>query len=220
MQTLPSTSAYWNVRGPEFDTVHPRLQLIGRLIGELPGVRTMLDVGCGPAAMRRVVPPGIEYFGIDIASDVIAGLDDPAHFQVVNLDTVDGCFDDRRFDLVVCSGVFEYINDRERFMRLLRRKAAPGGHLILSFTNHQHLKDGLRWLHGRYTGYRDPHVNFMLVPAVRRLLADSGWTVLRYRSITKHGVEHPLLARFTRFPMNVLNRQYIFVCRRADDAGD
>jgi len=212
-------AGYWNSRSPEFDGIHPRLQLIGELVASIPGIATMLDVGCGPAAVRRVIPSTIEYFGVDIASDVIAAQHDPEHFEVIDLDGDARCFGERRFDLILCSGVFEYIQRTQPFMQFLRRKSAPDGHLIFSFTNHQHHKDGLHWLLGNYSGYKDPHVNFMLVPEVQRLLAQSGWEVLRYRAITRSGDVHPRLGRFTHFPLNVFNRQYVFVCRRTQPRG-
>ena len=213
------TAAYWNVRSPEFDAVHARLRLIGRLAAALHGVRSVLDVGCGPAALRGVLPPAAEYFGVDVASTVIEAQRDPAHFEVVNLDRSPRPFGGRRFDLLICSGVFEYVNDRDGFMRFLDAAAAPNGWLIFSFTNHQHVRDGLRWVRGDYAGYRDPHVNFMLIPEVARLLGRWGWRVATRRSITMAGREHPLLKRFVRFPLNVANRQYLFVCRRGSAAG-
>ena len=41
------------------------------------GIR-LLDVGCGPATLREMLPPTIEYFGVDIAADVIEGFHDSA----------------------------------------------------------------------------------------------------------------------------------------------
>ena len=214
----PSTAAYWNERSPDFHVVHARLRLIGELVAPLAGVRTVLDVGCASGALRSVLPPTVEYFGIDLARSVIAAHGDPSHFEVADLDGAPNPFGERRFDLLVCSGVFEYVNDRAGFMRMLARKAAPGGWLVLSFTNHQHRKDGLGWLTGRFARYTDPHVNFLRIPAVRRLLEASGWRVASWRSLTASGGEHPLLRRCMRFPLNVLNRQYVFVCRRAGAA--
>lgn len=213
-----TTREYWNGRSPEFADVHPRLRLIGRLVAALSDVRDVLDVGCGPAVMRTVLPPQLEYFGVDIAPSVIEALGDPAHFAVADLDASPRPFGERRFDLLLCSGVFEYVNDVRGFMAMLDAKAVPGGHLILSFTNHQHRKDGMRWVRGTYRGYRDPHVNFMLVPEVRQLLRASGWLITQTRAITAAGDEHPVFRRFLRFPLNVVNRQYIFVCRRARGA--
>ena len=209
---------HWNVRSFDFGGAHPRLILIATMILGLPEIMTMLDVGCGPAPLRDIVPRHIEYFGIDIATSVIAAMRDPAHFEAVDLDERQEAFGGRRFDLVVCSGVFEYINRRQAFIDFLKRKVRPGGWLIMSFTNHQHRKDGLHWVRGHYTSYTDPHVNFLLVPQIRALLRDNGWQILQHRTLTASGREHPILHRFVHFPLNILNRTYVFLCRSRESA--
>jgi SAM-dependent methyltransferase len=199
---------YWNARTRDFTQPHARLQLIRRLIDGLPrGVRTILDVGCGGAALKDLLPGTLEYFGVDIANSVINAQRDPEHFQVVDLECVHQFFGGRTFDLVVCSGICEYISNWNRFMRLLRRSCPVGGFLILTFTNHEHYSESI--LRKRLP---DPHVNFMSIPQMRASLQKHGFSLLRYTSISVRGTTLPVVGRFLGWPLNLFNRQYLFVC--------
>lgn len=208
-------ATYWNRRAQDFGRIHPRLRQVRDLVEAAPRpVTTLLDIGCGPATLRSVLPRAIDYFGVDIAEEVIRALDDPSHFEVVDLNETRICFDGKRFDAVVCSGIFEYIREPGPFLDFVRDTLAPSGYLILTFTNHQHYHDRLRWFGRTFTGYSDPHANFLLIPEVVSLLRARGFVILRHRSTTWHQRSHPLLARFLRFPLNVLNREYLFLCER------
>lgn len=201
---------YWNRRTSHFSRPHARLRLIRDLIEALPEpVSTLLDVGCGGAALQRLLPGHIEYFGVDIASEVITAQRDTSHFEVADLEEGQDCFAGRQFDVVVCSGVFEYIQRRDRFLEFVRSKTAARGHLILSFTNRHHYRD-LLGIHR----YEDPHVNFIPIPDLIRLLDAHGFQVNRYTSITAANRRPPLLARCIRFPLSLFNRLYLFVCSR------
>lgn len=206
---------HWNRRASAFNNLHPRLHVIRALLDSIPiRITSVLDVGCGPGTLKQLMPEGVEYFGVDIATDAISAAGDPEHFAVEDLEVAPRAFGDRTFDVVICSGIFEYIHDRDQFLAFLHRKTTAGGHLVLSQTNHQHYRDGLDWVRGAYAGYEDPHVNFAFIPDVPRMLTQSGFTVVRHRALSARGIQYPFLSRFLRFPLNVMNRQYVFLCRR------
>jgi len=138
-----------------------------------------------------LLPDRLEYFGVDIAADVINAQHDPQHFQVADLETASQLFGGRTFDLVVCSGVCEYIRNWDPFMRLVRRSTAAKAFLILTFTNRQHYSEVIQHKH-----CRDPHVNFMLIPQMVGSLRRHGFALLRYSSISVHQKTLPVLNRF------------------------
>jgi SAM-dependent methyltransferase len=207
---LTARAQYWNTRTRDFTQPHVRLRLIRHLIDGLPPrIRNILDVGCGGAALRPLLPGRLEYFGVDIAADVINAQQDREHFQVADLETANQLFGGRTFDLVVCSGVCEYISNWNRFMRLLQRSSAADGFLILTFTNRQHYSELIQ--HKRSP---DPHVNFISIQEMIASLRQHRFHLLRYSSISVRGRRLPVLGRFLAPPLNLFNRQYLFVCIR------
>jgi SAM-dependent methyltransferase len=215
MMSAPLTARqeYWNARTRDFTQPHARLRLIRRLIDGLPPrIKNILDVGCGGAGLKTLLPDTLEYFGVDIAADVINAQHDPKHFQVADLESAYQLFGGRTFDLVVCSGICEYINNWNRFMRLVRRSTVADGFLILTFTNRQHYSELIQ--HKRSP---DPHVNFMLIPQMIASLRQHRFALLRYSSMSVRGTTLPVLGRFVSTPLNLFNRQYLFVCVRVSE---
>jgi hypothetical protein len=97
---------FWSRENLKYSQPHYRLEKSARIINRLArGSRcTLLDVGCGPAALMSVLPPNIQYHGIDIA------IHDPAP-NLIEADFLQTPirFGDKRFDIVIAQGVFEYV---------------------------------------------------------------------------------------------------------------
>ncbi len=114
-----------------------RLEKCARIVNGLAGGQAcdLLDVGCGPATLSRLLDRQINYFGIDIA----------VHNPSPNLMEMDFArneigFGGRQFDIVVAAGVFEYMGDRQdaklaEIGRLLKK----GGKFVVTYTNFSHL---------------------------------------------------------------------------------
>jgi SAM-dependent methyltransferase len=203
---------YWNQHARRFSAPHPRLVRIGELVMSLPVTpRDTLDVGCGPGALKQLLPSSIEYFGIDIAPDLIAEMHDPTHFQTVDLNLELQCFRGRQFDLIVCSGIFEYMTRPSLFVRFLVSRLRAGGHLVLTYANRHHYQTLIRSLTGR-KAYIDPHSNFISIPAAVRLLSLNGLAIRQRVAITRRFVSPPLFSTSIHFPFNLLSRQFIFLC--------
>jgi SAM-dependent methyltransferase len=96
----------------------------------------LLDVGCGPASLRRLLAPNISYHGLDIA------IQEPAPYLVQRDFVQDNIsFGTKRFDIVVALGVFEYMgrHQSEKFEEIARI-LAPGGKFVMSYINFNHFR--------------------------------------------------------------------------------
>ena len=206
---------YWDRGVDRFDRPHPRLKRIASIVeGLSPSPHTLLDIGCGKATLRSLLPASLEYCGVDIAAADLA-TQDPEHFTNEDLDQTQLSFPDRTFDAVVCSGVFEYISSRERFLSFVASKVAPDGSLIFSFTNREHYRDLLPALVGRRHKYLDPHVNFMSIREVVSMLGEMGFHVRRYDVLAAALWQKSLTTRSFRSPWNLWNRQYLLLLSRS-----
>jgi SAM-dependent methyltransferase len=129
---------FWEEENLKFGEPWYRLEKSARIIRRLAGKRecTLLDVGCGPATLMRLLSANIHYYGIDIA------IHNPAP-NLIEADLIESeiAFGDKRFDLIAALGVFEYAGQSQsRKFSEIARILNPGGKFIVTYTNFGHRK--------------------------------------------------------------------------------
>ena len=100
----------------------------------------ILDVGCGPGVLARALHDlGHEVWGIDLAAGMIeqcrqrfAGAHDK-RFLVGDATQLD--LPDAFFDVVICTGVIDFVDDQDKACVEMVRVAKPGGTLLIAFPN-------------------------------------------------------------------------------------
>jgi SAM-dependent methyltransferase len=129
---------YWIVENAQYAEPSFRLRKCAAFVNKMAGSRqcSLLDVGCGPAALRPLLRQNIEYCGIDIA------LHQSAPF-LREVDTAQEpiAFDDRRFDFVMALGFFEYMGGKQdsKFLEI-RKILKDDGKFFLSYINFGHFR--------------------------------------------------------------------------------
>jgi ubiquinone/menaquinone biosynthesis C-methylase UbiE len=103
----------------------------------------LLDIGCGPAVFAPdFVSRGFTYEGVDLAPDVVERAreimshhphGDRARFGTGDIEAL--TFPDQAFDVVLVSGLFDYLPSDERALREIRRVLKPGGVAMISLQN-------------------------------------------------------------------------------------
>jgi len=207
---------FWRDENLKYADPHFRMLKAARIITRLARGRnpSLLDIGCGAATLRRLIPPTIEYHGIDIA----------IHEQDPNLREVDVVkspidFGDRKFDIVLAQGFFEYVGDHqsEKFDEIAQL-LAPGGTFIVSYVNFGHRKPAM---YARYSNVqpiedfrRDLSRNF----SIRTVVPTShNWGHSEpNRSLVRAG--NWRLNRSVPYLTPWLGVQYLFVCSARADA--
>lgn len=127
---------FWTAESSKFSQPHYRLEMAARIVGDLARGEecALLDVGCGPATLMRLLPANIRYFGIDIA------IQDPAP-NLIEADLLETPvrFDGQRFDIVLAQGVFEYLGgvQSQKFAEIAGLLNA-GGSFVVSYWNFSH----------------------------------------------------------------------------------
>lgn len=145
--------------------------------------KRILEVGCGQGNFSKNFTD-VEYLGVEANAEmaeraranginVITGLYDDVASQVP----------DGHFDLVVCNDVIEHMIDPAGFLRNVKAKLAPGGHLIASIPNIRYapvLFDLLVHADFEYTewGVLDyTHLHLFTSKSFSRLAEQCGWEV-------------------------------------------
>jgi len=102
----PQRKGFWGKENLNFSQPWYRLEKSARIIKKLARGKecTLLDIGCGPATFERLLPPNIQYYGIDIAIHAPAP-------NLIEADIIETPirFGDKRFDIIIAQGIFEYV---------------------------------------------------------------------------------------------------------------
>jgi cyclopropane fatty-acyl-phospholipid synthase-like methyltransferase len=127
---------FWIQENQKHIPAHYRLHKLARIITKVAGGRNtdLLDVGCGPATLMKLLPDNIGYYGIDIAIHNAAP-------NLLEADIVETPirFGSKRFQIVVAQGLFEYLGDAQSSKFTDVSSILDGGGVFLvTFTNFGH----------------------------------------------------------------------------------
>lgn len=110
----------------------------------LDSTRTHIaDIGCGTGDMTNALAKkGFRVSASDIATNMVEiALKKNTEFinsgqvDIIPADAESLPYNDKTFDLVILSGVIEYLADDEKWMNEAKRVLKPGGYLLLNITN-------------------------------------------------------------------------------------
>jgi len=127
---------FWSKENLKFSRPHYRMEKAVRIINKVAGgrERDLLDIGCGPAALRHLLPPAIHYHGIDMA------IQEPGP-DLLEADIVRTPieFAGQKFDIIIAQGLFEYVPEvqSQKFAEIAEI-LRPGGTFILTYWNYAH----------------------------------------------------------------------------------
>ncbi len=164
-----------------------RLRIIRDLIRDHEGGK-VLDVGCGPGMLIRELAHGNRVVGLDLSQEMIrecaASLRGSGSILLTG-DSVDLPLRDETFDVVVGTGVLEYVADVHKALGEFGRVAKKGGMVVISMLNRMspyRLWERTCWsriqsigrrLRGRPAPRRD-EVHLLSEKKLRRLVESNG----------------------------------------------
>src|SRR5688500_18538832 len=168
-------------------------------IARVPAGASVLDIGAREGGLRKFLPDGVKYQGIDITPEF-------ASEAVMIRDISEGIpFPDASYDFVFCIEVLEHAPNPFAAFGELNRVLRDGGVLIVSVPNPYHLKEIVWNLFG--TPDRQGHIYSWTRQAMTKLGEMNGFRIDAYGGTYLHPPvpAPPLLARsviyrFTKDP--------------------
>lgn len=128
---------FWKEANRKFNEPHFRTERVVGIATKIAHGREcdLLDVGCGPATVSEVLPPNFHYYGIDIAIQDHSA----ANLLEADLRKEPIRFGDKRFDIVLAQGFFEYVGDTQaqKFAEIASI-LKPNGKFIVTYWNFAH----------------------------------------------------------------------------------
>jgi SAM-dependent methyltransferase len=134
---------FWSKENLKYDRPHFRMEKSARVINKIAGdgQYDLLDVGCGPATLERLLRQNVHYHGIDIA------IQEPAS-NLIEMDFLESPIEFRgmKFDIVLAQGVFEYVGDQQlqKFAEI-RELLNENGIFLVSYVNFGHRGRKVYW---------------------------------------------------------------------------
>jgi SAM-dependent methyltransferase len=159
---------------------------INRFIKPFPGM-SLLDIGCGPAAILNFLPPDVDYTGYDINFSYIAYAKKKyGHRAAFYNQRVSGMTlaDSMPFDVVLADGLLHHLSEMEAkdLFRIGRMVLKPDGFMLTidpAFVENQNPLD--RWITETDRGR---HVRY---PEEYKKMAESCFSVVEAHVIKKVG---------------------------------
>lgn len=134
---------FWSKETLKYSEPHFRMRKVAQLVrSQARGQQcSLLDIGCGPAALAKILPPNVDYYGIDIS------ITNPAE-NLIEADILERRIDFRgmKFDFVVTQGVFEYLGayQSQKFAEIAAT-LKDHGKFILTYMNFDHRQRKIYW---------------------------------------------------------------------------
>jgi SAM-dependent methyltransferase len=134
---------FWSTENLNYSAPHFRMRKVAHTVSRLVGDREcdLLDVGCGPGTMQRLLSANVHYHGIDIA------IPEPAE-NLLEVDILENSIDFRgmKFDLVVAQGMFEYVGEyqSQKFAEI-SKVLEDDGRFVLTYQNFDHRQREIYW---------------------------------------------------------------------------
>lgn len=182
----PKTRGYASYAAEEplyLKTFRRRLGLVNKHVKA--GPLRVLDVGCAAGFFLRVMQDeGHDVRGVEVSADIAAHAIDHLGSDRVHVGFLEDLapdregFEEHSFDLITLWDVVEHVPDPQALLRQLHRLLRPTGALILETQNVDSKFAGLlgrRWQHFKH----EEHLYHFNPTTIRRLLADSGYQVVR-----------------------------------------
>ena len=201
---------FWGNENLKYNRPHYRLEKSARIINRIARDKEcmLLDVGCGPAALMRLLRPNIQYYGIDIA------IHNPAP-NMIEADFLETpiSFGDKRFDIIIAQGVFEYVGKcQDQKFAEIAELLNDDGLFIVSYVNFAHRDKKIYWPYSNVQSIDDFRQNLAYYFKVQRSFPTShNW---HHLEPSRRFVKAPNMYINVNIPFigRALAVEYFFIC--------
>lgn len=220
MASIPSAitpEQRWSSSVQRYGRAHLRLRQVAALVNERRPKR-MLDIGCATGHLR-VLCPAVEYVGCDFITP--SSPPDFAFYRCnFNREPLPSELVD--FDIVVCSGILEYIENPSDFLKSLQSRLNKEGHLILTYFNMNHVSRIWKLATGQSFPVHPDWRGFYSPGDVRKLVGKCGFEIVKTVPMrhalggavaVEETVNAPLKLPRMRWWSPLLAHQFLFVAK-------
>jgi SAM-dependent methyltransferase len=168
-----NAKARWRQDVARYDIAHLRLRLVGAIVRQLKPA-LIIDLGCASGKLRHLCTES-RYIGIDFVAP-----SEPVDFEFHECDfNVQPLPAGILADVIVCSGILEYMEDLDSFLQKTRSCLSPGGHLVATYFNMNHISRVISLLAGNTIHMHPDWRGFFSPRTIQKKIADAGFSIQR-----------------------------------------
>jgi SAM-dependent methyltransferase len=172
---------YWRDRQDRKTTAERRLhRFLARMIDELAGPGgAVLDCGVGSGHVFRLCRQRQKMYGVEMSAYAIGGYSFPT--DTIRQADLNGGIPDFgvRFDVVLVSMVFHWLDDPAGFLRLVAGSLSDRGRLIAVIPNITYYRHRIAYLFGKFPPISLSHRNFQTPCEFEATARQAGWRIER-----------------------------------------
>jgi SAM-dependent methyltransferase len=226
----------WTVEVADYDIAHLRLRQVAVLVGSLDAGRhsgdrgVVVDLGCGRGTLRRLLDAARwRYVGCDFVASPRDGDGAPFEFHRCDFNVEPLPPSLPRADVLVCSGLLEYVADIPSLLQQARGLLTDDGALVVSYVNMSHLLRVVDSVRGRTMFHHPDWRGFWSPRDVVAQIDAGGFTVESTYETTRGVRPEPAFAATVDAPVRLrragwssrwLAHELLFVARPAQTTGD
>ena len=222
---LPNSQppSQWARLTGKYDVPHLRLRQVAQLVRQIQPTE-LVDLGCATGHLQKLCP-GIEYVGCDFVRP--AGTVSFPFYQC-NFNREELPTDLQELDMIVCSGLLEYIEDLPAFLGQLRSRLRPHGNLIVTYFNMNHISRVWALMRGQSFPVRTDWRGLYSPRDISQLISAAGFeieqTVAMNHALGSSLSVHETVDESLRLPRarpwsRLLSHQFLFVAKAVSNDG-
>jgi len=134
----------------EIDPINKRRfnLLISMLSSYLKAGTTVLDIGCGTAYLKTVLPPNISYTGVDNNEEAIAYANArSAHIIKADINGIIPV--EQNYDIIILSAILEHLPEPEKLVKQVKDMLKAGGIVLINLPNEHTLWHRIKIMFGK-----------------------------------------------------------------------
>jgi len=187
----------FNLLSPTKAFLHSRRKKVLSLVGNLKG-KQILDVGCGSGIfMIDFIEMGAKVIGVDYSNkmldlakkELLKSKIPASRFQLKKANAVSLPFKDKKFDVILASGLTDYLtmSENKKFIKEASRVLKKNGTLIVSYPIKESpvafLRSGIGlWLRKKFLGL-PPLTTSLSIFDIKSLLDEAGLKDTQHRKV-------------------------------------
>ena len=209
----------WTKDVDRYNNPHLRLKVIATIVNSFKP-SSVVDLGCARGTLRTLLFPEISYSGVDFILPK-----DPPGFPFYQCD-----FNSERLpkqicdtDVIVCSGLLEYIEQLPEFVRNISDCLNPGGLIVASYFNFNHIQRRILKVKGKPLYYHSDWRGFYSYSEMKKIFKRAGFALVRTVPIG-HSFSHSAPVERTladdcelhkfHFLSPLMTHQFIFILKK------
>ncbi len=165
----------WKVDVDRYNEPHLRLRIISQIVNDIRPQK-VVDLGCARGTLKQLLNSDISYTGVDFISPV-EEINFPFYKCDFNAENLPA--EIKNSEMVVCSGLIEYIENVPGFIDKIFGVVKKDGYLIASYFNMNHVNRRIQKIKGEKVYFHPDWRGNYSYNKIKAIFKNSGFKIVK-----------------------------------------